>query len=104
MCCFIADLNPDQATGRELLACCRVHGIKTSIDLAVLSSSDKSVLCGGSSEATSELAGAAQAAAKLVAQGWAQGITLSAETVFSTHAVGGLHPRGRSPHRPTRQA
>ena len=85
--CFIADLNPDPAIGREFLGCCHVHGIKKAIDLAVLSSSDRSVLCEGPSEATSELAAAAQAAAKLLVQGWGRGSTLRAERAVTTPAV-----------------
>ena len=45
------------------------------------------MLCEGSSEATSELAAAAKAAAKSLVQGWARIITLRAERAVSTPAV-----------------
>ena len=53
----------------------------------MLSSLDLSELCEGSSEATLTFAAAAQAAAKMLAQGWARGSTLRAETAVITSAV-----------------
>ena len=85
--CFIADLNPDPVTGREFLACCHSHGIKKAIDLAVLSSSDMCVLCEGSSAATVTFSAVSQAAAKMLAHGWARGSTLRPERAVSEVAV-----------------
>ena len=85
--CFIADLNPDPATDLGFLACCHLHGIKQVIDLDVLSSSDMCELCERSSADTLTFAAAAQAAAKMLAQGWARGSTLRAERVVSELAV-----------------
>ena len=85
--CFITSLNPDPATGRDFLACCHEHGIEQAVNLAVLSSEDMGVLCEGSSEATFIFAAAAQAAAKMLAQGWARGSTLRAGMSAITPAL-----------------
>ena len=71
--CSITSLNPVPATGREILACCHEHGIEQAVNLAVLSSEDLGVLCEGSSEATSILAAAAQAAASRLTERMGQG-------------------------------
>ena len=76
--CFISSLTPDPATGRELIACCHKHGIEQAINLAVFSSEDLGVLCEGSSAATFTFAAAAQAAAGMLAEGWARGCTMRA--------------------------
>ena len=60
----IASLDPGSGTGQEFLDRRHVHGIDEAITLAVLSSSDVSEVCDGSSEATLTFAAAAQAAAK----------------------------------------
>ena len=65
--------EPWSATGQEFLDRCHVHGIDEAITSAMLSSSDLSEACDGSSEATLTFAAAAQAAAKELVQGWARG-------------------------------
>ena len=84
---FINDLNPDQATGQEFLACCHRHGIKQVMDLNVLSSSDMREVCEGCFAEALTFAAAAQAAANLLSRGWARGSILSAERAVSELAV-----------------
>ena len=84
---FIHDLNPDPTVGQECSSCCHRHGIKQVIDLDVLSSSDMCELCDGCSAEALTFAAAAQAAAKLLARGWARASNLSAERAVSELAV-----------------
>ena len=86
--CFITSLNPHPATGQEFLACCHEHGIEQAINLAVLPSEVMGVLCEGSSEATFTFAAAAQAAAGMLAEGWARGSARRAERALSIEAMG----------------
>ncbi len=85
--CFITSLSPGPTTGQEFLACCHKHGIEQAINLAVLSSEDLGVLCEGSSEATFTFAAVAQAVAGKLAEGWARGSALGAESALFAEAV-----------------